>query len=131
MPDQDTEQPPTPPDGEQEPAPTENESEYAPVFFTSGVYPDATGSIATLFSSVALEDQRKAENDLYTFLWNSNSTDLLRLNVGNTLLTALVVVPTTNMVKVVYGFGVGSAGVARRDVRRLRAVGRGTGPICP
>ena len=111
MPDQDTEQPPTPPDGEQEPAPTENESEYAPVFFTSGVYPDATGSIATLFSSVALEDQRKAENDLYTFLWNSNSTDLLRLNVGNTLLTALVVVPTTNMVKVVYGFGVGSAGV--------------------
>ena len=89
--------------------------EYTPVHFTADSLPRATGTMASAFATVEPEQQRKAALDLFNFLWASDRGDMLRLNMGTALLTALVAVPGTCMVKVVYGFGVGAAGIGEEN----------------
>ena len=84
---------------------------YTPVLFTASSFPNATGTIAKEFAKQPLETQRNAADHLYQFLWSNENRDLLRLNMGKALLTALVAIPATNLVKLVYGIGVGSAGI--------------------
>ena len=90
---------------------------YNPVFFTSDSYPSANGVIAKTFAAVPLAQQQKSAQDFYLFLWNTNGNDMLRLNSGNAILTALVAILATSMVQVVYGFGVGTAGIGEANPR--------------
>lgn len=112
MTDPNAEAPTTP--GEEATPPNEQQDDadaYEPIFFTVDAYPNAGGTIATEFAAVALDQQRIGATQLYEFLWGSAGEDMLRLNVGQALLMALVAIPATHMVKVVFGFGVGLAGI--------------------
>ena len=86
---------------------------YTPVMFTAASFPNTTGTLAKEFAKQLLETQRHAADQLFHFLWSSDNRDLLRLNMGQALLTALVAIPATNMVKLVFGMGVGLAGIGK------------------
>ena len=104
----------TPAQSQEEENPAE-EGEYIPSFFTADSLPNTTGKVASAFSKQSLEQQQDAATNLYSFLWTSDGNDLLRLNIGTTLLTALVAIPASNLIKVVYGFGVGTAGIGEQN----------------
>lgn len=58
----------------------------------------------------------------------------MRLNIGRPLLTALVAIPASNLIKVVYGFGVGTAGIGEWNplqVKLLMLHGEGDEVIGP
>ena len=138
MPDPTT-QPPASPVSETASPPAEatsptSSTEYSPIFFTSGTLPAAQGTIAETFATIPMDAQRKAAEDLHSFLWTSNGGDMLRLNLGQTLLTCLVAIPATGMVKIVYGLGVGSAGIGEANPlegKMLMLYGEGDKAIGP
>jgi hypothetical protein len=83
--------------------------QHTPVLHTTGTVPTPTGTIATNMATVTLPQQRQTAEQLHTFL--DAGQDLLRLNVGNTITTALIAVPETSTIKVIYGLGFGTASI--------------------
>ena len=84
---------------------------HTPVLFTNINLPDAIGDIAKTFAATPTNIQRKNAMDLYDYLWNEQ--EITRVNVGNPLMTAIVAIPNTCKVKVVYGLGYGTAGLGQ------------------
>ena len=71
--------------------------------------PTAVGPIAQEFARIPLDDQRSACSDLLTYL-QKQEKDLYQLNGDTTLTVAIVHVPKTMTVRVVYGMGIGTPG---------------------
>ena len=107
---------PTEVEAEVKEVPVVVETDYVPVLHTAGSLPKASGSIPPTFNAVTLAAQRQTALDFYNFL--SADTPLLRLNKGNTVFTALVSIPKTKFVKVVFCPGIGTSpiGVAASPV---------------
>ena len=77
--------------------------------------PPAIGRIARLCASIPPHDQRSACDDLLTFVQRQDK-DLYHLNGDNTLTVAMVHVPKTMTVRIVYGLGVGTPGFREQTV---------------
>ena len=81
---------------------------HVPVLHVAGDLPAATADVAKIPHDTSLENQRKNALAFFTFL-TSPTPSFIRLNEGNQFQVALVSVPRTKFVKVVYGVGVGSS----------------------
>ena len=84
-----------------------NELDHAPVLHTSGVLPAPQGSVPTALHAIPLVDQRQSALDFYNFLTSPNP-QLLQLNEDSSPFVALVNIPRTCDVKVVFCAGMGS-----------------------
>ena len=82
---------------------------YVPTHF-NGELPAAKGDVAKELDSSTKQDQRERAQYLFDFLSNDGS-DLRGLNDSQGAYTALVAVPDTHKVKVIYGMGYGTQGV--------------------
>lgn len=91
-------QPPPPP-----PPPT-----YNPVVHTAQALPSATGDIAKIFENIPIAEQLKITEELFT-LFTTPHPNLMELNVGYAMTTALAIKPQTCEVKLIYGLGFGTA----------------------
>ena len=79
--------------------------------FFDGTLPAASdGTIATAFNAINTQEHKERANQLYEFFMDPNS-NLMNLNGDRRLICALVAVPKSKLVKVVYGFGYGTSGI--------------------
>ncbi len=79
----------------------------------NGTLPAPTGSIPRILHEISLADQRQQAEDLYSLLTNVNVSNL-ELNGDNIPRVALVNVPKSSAVRVVYSIGLGSHGIGQR-----------------
>ena len=77
--------------------------------FWNGTLPAAKGKVAKLFAQIPLAQQKEDTASLLTFL-QSESPQLSKLNASPSLISALVNIPDSYLLKVVYclGFGTGA-----------------------
>ena len=127
---------PVTPDSPQNPNvhdPTDDDSStYARVFATDDALPAPAGPIAKLFQAIPPEAQRADAQALYEF-FNTNGNPL-RLNVGTKLLSALVIVPETSNVTLIYGLGYGTADIGENSPiadKYLALCGEGSAELGP
>ena len=99
-----------------------------------GTLPAGTGDVAkTLAAAFTPEQQRQAARDLFAFL-QEELGDLRDLNGDNRPFTALVAIPGTHRVRVLYGLGAGSSGIGQVSPlqdKLLALTGEGGGPLGP
>ena len=81
---------------------------HVPILHLTTSLPAPTGDVSKSLQLVPVGDQRKQAEEFFDFLGTSNPT-LSRLNEGTKCYVALVSVPKTSLVKIVYGMGVGSS----------------------
>ena len=103
--------PPVPAPGHQVPQPQQQGGVYAPTYF-GGNLPAPREGVATLFSNATLPDQRTAAASFFAFLQDP-TTDLRDLNADTSQFTALIAVPGTHKVKLLYGMGIGTAAIGQ------------------
>ena len=80
---------------------------HVPVLYIIGSLPSPVANVAQILHKTPLAEQRSQASPFFEFL-DGTSPDLLRLNEGNQVNVALVNVPKTHLVKVVYCVGVGT-----------------------
>ena len=105
---------------------------YVATHYT-GTLQAATGCIATEFAKVTLMEQRRVATTLHTFLADPQS-DLRDLNGDQTPFTAMVSVPGTHKIKILYGLGYGTSGIGQVSpiAKRLLALfGEGSAIMGP
>ena len=83
---------------------TERTDEYTPVFYSGTLPAGGDGTVASAFKNISLEDHRSMAAQLYSFLADP-AANLMQLNADKRLMTALLAIPHTRLVKVVYGIG--------------------------
>lgn len=111
---------------------TPTDEKYAPVLFTDDALPAAGGKIAKLFQAVNPEKQRHDAQAFYTFLKENKNP--LRLNVGRNLLSALLIVPDSSQVTLIYGLGFGTADIGTESTiadKFLALSGEGSATLGP
>ena len=81
---------------------------HVPILHLATSLPVPTGDVPKVVHNVSWEDQRAQAEEIFKFLI-APSPALSRLNEGSTCYVAVVSVPRTSLVKVVYGIGVGSS----------------------
>ena len=80
------------------------------LFFDGTLPAESDGTIATAFNAINTQEHKERAHQLYDFFMDPNS-NLMNLNGDRRLLCALVAVPKSKLVKVVYGFGYGTSGI--------------------
>ena len=107
---------------------------HAPILHLATLLPTPTGDVAKVLQLVSLVDQRMQAEQLFAFLGPPSPT-LSRLNEGCTCYVALVIVPKTSLVKIVYGIGFGSSPIGATslpvDSKLLFLQGDGNNDIGP
>ena len=83
--------------------------EYARVIFKDDALPAPIGEIAKLFNAISPKQQRTDAEALFSFLQTNRNP--LRLNVGSKLMSALIILPGTSKIDLVYGLGYGTADI--------------------
>ena len=84
---------------------------YNPVIY-DGTLPAAIGPVATLLQEETNASHIERATTFYNFLANPDN-QLIELNGDNTPLTALIYIPNTKMVRLLYGFGIGTSGIGQ------------------
>lgn len=84
---------------------------YVPMFHT-GQLPAPNGDAARTIDSTTKDIQRAKAGDLHTFLLDPSS-DLRTLNHDGDIFTFIVAVPDSHNVRLLYGPGVGTAGIGQ------------------
>ena len=77
------------------------EGNHTPVLHTTGVLPDASGSIPPTFNTENFAEQRQTALEFYTFL-RSENPQYLKFNEGTTAYLVLVNIPKLKLAKVVF-----------------------------
>ena len=75
-----------------------------------GELPAATGNLAKEFEKISIEEQKALSTSVLTYLLDPES-NLTQLNAENRPYTALINVPHSNIVRVIYGLGYGTSGI--------------------
>jgi hypothetical protein len=88
-----------------------NEIVYNPVIY-DGNLPAAVGPVALLLQETPNATHTERATTFYEFLLNQD-TQLIDLNGDTTALTALIYIPNTKMVRLLYGFGIGTSGIGQ------------------
>ena len=122
------------------PSTTDTDATQAPptpdcvqVLFTAEAPPAPLGDIAKAFAAVSMEDQRRNADSFYDFLADKESNPM-GLNIGSTLLSAMVCVPTSHKIKIICGLGFHSAGIGATsplDNKFLALHGEGGPTVAP
>jgi hypothetical protein len=105
---------------------------YVATHYT-GTLQAATGCIATEFAKATLMEQRRVATTLHTFLADPQS-DLRDLNGDQTPFTAMISVPGTHKLKILFGLGYGTSGIGQVSpiAKRLLALfGEGSAIMGP
>ena len=79
---------------------------HVPILHLTVLLPSPTGDVSKVLQCVTLEDQCSQATDIYKFL-NTSIPYLPRLNEGAKFYAALVNVPKTSLVKLIYYMGMG------------------------
>ena len=82
---------------------------YTPTHY-NGRLPAAQGEVAKTLDKTSLANQRADTKDLYNFLKLDNP-DFRQLNGENRCFTAMISIPNTHKVRIIYGFGYGTSGI--------------------
>ena len=93
------------------PQPPPPPPEYVPVHY-NGQLPAATGNVAKELDKVPIATQRNTAEELFVFLADPNS-DLKALNGEARCFTAMVAVPNSTAVRLIYGLGMGTSGIGQ------------------
>jgi hypothetical protein len=88
---------------------SESEDEYVKSIW-DGELPAATGNLAKEFQKTSIEDQKTLTASVYQFLKDQDS-NLTQLNSEHRPYTALVNVPHSNLIRIIYGLGYGANGI--------------------
>ena len=115
----------------EEAADPEDPADYERVIFTENELPGPASAVATQLSTTPIEIQRQQAIEFHTFLTSENR-NLLELNSDTTARTAIIGIPGTNNVKVVYGASIGASGIgqtADTDNQVLLLQGDGGGDL--
>lgn len=81
---------------------------HVPVLHTAASFPAPTAEVAKVLNGSSMEEQRTTANAFFDFL-TEQAPSLLRLNEGDQIHVALLNIPKTQLVKVVYCTGMGSS----------------------
>jgi hypothetical protein len=92
----------------------EEEEAYENVFFTSNTLPTANTYVGRSIETTSNADQLKQAIDFFTFLQEEDN-HLLNLNLDDVPRTALIGLPGSNNVKLIYGIGVGASGIGHNS----------------
>jgi hypothetical protein len=84
---------------------------YNPIIY-DGNLPAAVGPVATLLQEQTNASHLERATTFYDFLLNQEN-HLLDLNGDTTPLTAIIYIPNTKMVRLLYGFGIGTSGIGQ------------------
>ena len=84
---------------------------YNPIIY-DGNLPAAIGPVATLLQEATNASHTERATTFYNFLTNPDN-HLIDLNGDNTPLTAIIYIPNTKMVRLLYGFGIGTSGIGQ------------------
>ena len=88
-----------------------SEETHTAVLF-DGTLPGPNGSVPSIIHETSIADQRQHADDLYTMITDPTISNL-ELNDDPVVRVAMINVPRTDMIRIVYGFGFGSAGIGR------------------
>ena len=90
---------------------------YIPVVW-DGTLPTPQGRIAQELSKISLEDQRENATTLFNFIKSTPRNNLLLNEASNPIYVALINLPKSKKVRVVFSFGFGTSGLQRglRDI---------------
>ena len=80
----------------------------------SGTLPGPNNNVPTTLNDTPLLQQRTNAEELFTFL-KSENVQYLDLNGDDTPRVALISIPLTKMVRVIYSLGMGSSGIGRTN----------------
>ena len=80
----------------------------------SGTLPGPHNNVPTTLNDTPLLQQRTIAEELFTFLQSENA-QYLDLNGDDTPRVALISIPLTKMVRVIYSLGMGSSGIGRTN----------------
>ena len=83
-------------------------STHVPVMHLATSLPAATGDVPQVINMTSPADQRDQADEIFAFLSTPNPV-LSRLNEGHKIYVAVVNVPRSSLVKVVYGMGFGTS----------------------
>ena len=107
----------TPPASQEEGGnpPTQNQEAGEPPADTEyvlwdGSLPDPIGKMAAQFAKTMVPKQKSDAAELLAF-FSEESPDLAKLNVANRDMAAIMNIPDSDLIKVVYGFGHGTCGI--------------------
>ena len=92
----------------------EEEGEYQNVFFTENALPTAATNVGKIIATTSIATQTQQAIDFFTFLQDEDN-QLLNLNIDDVPRTALIGLPGSNNVKVIYGAGIGASGIGHRS----------------
>ena len=81
---------------------------HVPVLHLATSLPAAVGDVPKVLQSISVADQRNQADEFFAFL-SAPAPVLARLNKGSKAYVAVVNVPKTSLVKIVYGMGFGSS----------------------
>ena len=81
--------------------------------FYRGTLPAPTGEVAQLVNRSATTAVLRARAESFYAFLSDPASDLRDLNGDNTLFTAMISVPGTNKVKIIYGMGLGTAQIGQ------------------
>jgi len=102
------------------------------VFF-NGTLPGPTCDVAHQFAAIPIQEQKEQAAQLLEFLMNETK-QLLALNGDQVPRVALLALPSSSKVKVVYGLGVGASGITNTtpiDGKVLALTGNGNNTLGP
>ena len=127
--------PPQQPNAPLPPQPPPNHPQppaYAPTHF-QGQLPAPVGEVATAIATATLPTQRQLASDFHDFLRDPTS-DLRELNGDDRCFTCLLCLPGTHQLRLLYGFGFGTAGIGQVSPlanKLLALFGEGGALGCP
>jgi hypothetical protein len=101
--------------------------DYENLFFTNDTLPGVNTNIGNIINNTSIEDQCNQCIDFYTFLSDENH-QLSQLNLDTITCVAIIGMPGSSLIKVVYGPGIGVSPIGQHttiDKRLLLLHGDG------
>ena len=87
-------------------------TQHENVLFTTNTLPGTDTNIGNIIATTPIEEQRQRAIDLYSFLTSENR-QLSQLNADNVPRTAVIGIPGSELVKIVYGTGFGVSAIGQ------------------
>lgn len=93
---------------------TQEDAEYENVLFTTNTLPGTDTSIGNIIANTTIDEQRQRAIDFHTFL-HDEDRQLSQLNADTVLRTAVIGMPGSSLVKVVYGASIGVSAIGQNS----------------
>ena len=94
--------------------PATQEDQHENVMFTTNTLPGSDTNIGNLIATTPIEEQHQIAIDFHTFL-TENDRQLSQLNADTIPRTAVIGMPGSELVKIVYGAGIGVSAIGQHS----------------